>query len=112
MQHAIASGACKDTETGLHQNWWRDYDPSIGRYLQSDSLGLEADLNTYAYADNNPIGTYDEDGLNAVIRLILKKLIKKGRPPPTTKDRAIHKPEKKTGFWSCKAHRLHLRRRQ
>ena len=25
-------------EDGLHYNWYRDYDPSIGRYIQPDPL--------------------------------------------------------------------------
>ena len=28
------------SESGLHQNWMRDYDPTTGRYLQADPLGL------------------------------------------------------------------------
>ena len=28
------------SETGLHQNWMRDYDPTLGRYIQADPLGL------------------------------------------------------------------------
>jgi RHS repeat-associated protein len=34
------------SEFGLHQNWMRDYDPTTGRYLQADPLGLELMLNT------------------------------------------------------------------
>ena len=52
-----------DAETGLHQNWWRDYDPTLGRYLQSDPLGLYAGLNTYAYVGSNPINYADPMGL-------------------------------------------------
>ena len=52
-----------DQETGLHYNYFRDYDPSIGRYLQSDPIGLGGGLNTYSYASSNPINRYDLFGL-------------------------------------------------
>ena len=31
------------SESGLHQNWMRDYDPTTGRYIEADPLGLVAD---------------------------------------------------------------------
>jgi RHS repeat-associated protein len=52
-----------DTETGLHYNWHRDYDPEIGKYIQSDPIGLERGINTYAYVKENPIGNSDIMGL-------------------------------------------------
>lgn len=51
-----------DAETGLHQNWNRDYDPTIGRYVESDPIGLEGGINPYSYALGNPLRRTDRDG--------------------------------------------------
>jgi len=40
----------------------RDYDPAIGRYVESDPAGLAASINTYAYVDSDPIDFFDPDG--------------------------------------------------
>ncbi len=42
------------SESGLHQNWMRDYDPTTGRYLQADPLGLVDGASVYGYALGNP----------------------------------------------------------
>ena len=52
-----------DAETGLHYNYFRYYDPTTGRYLTSDPIGLISDLNTYAYVANNPVLWIDPFGL-------------------------------------------------
>lgn len=55
-------GQYADAETSLNQNWFRDYDPSIGRYIQSDPIGLRAGSNTYSYAEANPLRKWDPNG--------------------------------------------------
>ncbi len=51
-----------DRETNTHYNYFRDYHPAIGRYIQSDPIGLLAGINTYAYVDSNPLSFYDLSG--------------------------------------------------
>ena len=56
-------GQYYDEEIGNHYNYFRDYDPSIGRYIESDPIGLKGGLNTYIYVNANPIYHYDYFGL-------------------------------------------------
>ena len=56
-------------ETGLHQNWMRDYDPMVGRYLQPDPIGLEGGPNVYGYVGGDPLNYVDPRGEDAVVVL-------------------------------------------
>ena len=53
-----------DKETNLNYNYFRDYDPSIGRYIESDLVGLLAGVNTYTYVRSNPLSFIDKFGLD------------------------------------------------
>ncbi|WP_154119362.1 RHS repeat-associated core domain-containing protein [Vibrio parahaemolyticus] len=55
-------GQYYDAETGLHYNWHRYYDPALGRYLQSDRLGLFDGVDTYGYVRANPLRLIDPTG--------------------------------------------------
>lgn len=56
-------GQWLDEETGIYHNYFRDYDPSIGRYIQSDPIGLNGGINTFIYASANPLSNVDPLGL-------------------------------------------------
>ena len=52
-----------DAATGLNYNYFRDYEPGTGRYVQSDPIGLDGGISTYAYARSDPLGLFDPNGL-------------------------------------------------
>jgi RHS repeat-associated protein len=59
-------------EAGLHYNWHRHYDPSIGRYTQPDPLGFVDGPSGYGYAGGRPNMAVDLDGraINIPIQLL------------------------------------------
>jgi RHS repeat-associated protein len=70
--HSITGTATLDTrfpgqwyqsETGLHYNWHRSYDPTIGRYTQPDPLGFVDGPSVYGYEGGMPQSAVDYDGL-------------------------------------------------
>jgi RHS repeat-associated protein len=56
-----------DTEDGLHQNWFRDYDSSLGRYIENDPIGLDGGINTFSYVGNRPTLFSDPQGKNPLV---------------------------------------------
>ncbi len=58
-------GQIYDAQTQLNYNYYRDYDPKTGRYVQSDPIGLQGGLNTFGYVNSNPLSYIDPMGLDA-----------------------------------------------
>jgi RHS repeat-associated protein len=56
-----------DAETGLNYNMQRDYDSAVGRYVQSDPIGLLGGINTYSYVRSNPLRYVDPFGLDVYL---------------------------------------------
>jgi RHS repeat-associated protein len=63
----ILPGQYLDKETGLAYNYFRDYDPQTGRYVQSDPIGLAGGINTYLYVNGTPTTYSDPPGKNPAI---------------------------------------------
>lgn len=56
-------GQVADADTGLHYNYFREYEPAIGRFIESDPIGLDGGINTYLYGKGNPLFFVDPRGL-------------------------------------------------
>lgn len=61
------AGQYEDQESELFYNFYRQYDPVLGRYLQSDTLGLIDGPNTYVYAYANPVHYVDPYGTWGIV---------------------------------------------
>jgi RHS repeat-associated protein len=67
-------GQYYDAETGKHYNYFRDYDPGTGRYVESDPIGLDGGLNTYTYVGQNPLVGLDPYGLTQQDIILMTQL--------------------------------------
>lgn len=52
-----------DSESGLHYNYFRDYEAGVGRYIESDPIGLRGGISTYGYVGSRPLYAVDVFGL-------------------------------------------------
>lgn len=52
-----------DEETSSHYNYYRNYQPQLGRYMQKDPIGLQGGINLYTYVSGNPLSKTDPFGL-------------------------------------------------
>ncbi len=50
-----------------HYNYFRDYNPRVGRYSQSDPIGLSGGINHYGYAGGNGLRFVDTKGLKVLL---------------------------------------------
>jgi RHS repeat-associated protein len=78
-------GQVYDAESGAYNNGFRDYYPLIGRYLQSDPIGLAGgDFSTYGYVGGNPVMGSDVSGLAGLIPFPVKIMPLPISPPLVT----------------------------
>jgi hypothetical protein len=49
----------------MQDNFFRTYDPTVGRYLEADPIGQKGGLNLYAYVENDPVNDADPLGLTS-----------------------------------------------
>ena len=80
MSVELLPGQYFDGETNLHYNWFRYYDPSLGRFLRSDPIRLDDGPNTHAYVGNNPLTYYDFLGLARQVQFSISGTAQAGFP--------------------------------
>lgn len=80
------------TRPAKHYNYFRDYDPAVGRYVESDPVGLLGGINTYGYVGQNPLALVDPNGLEP-----------KPLPPARQRRRNCNEAERKSCEETCGA---------
>jgi RHS repeat-associated protein len=80
-QNLRLPGQQADAESGIYHNGFRDYVPNLGRYIESDPIGIAGGINTYAYAGANPLANTAPQGLST-FRAFLYTMDKQGDDTP------------------------------
>jgi RHS repeat-associated protein len=114
QQHLRLLGQYFDAETGLHYSRFRHYDPSIGRFVTEDPIGLAGGTNLFVYAPN-PITWVDPFGLAfAHVRFPAKKIIVKVTiKMQGSRDDDFREANRKAKLFGCRgkptidSHKLH-----
>ena len=73
-----------DTETGLHYNFFRYYEPDAGRFVNQDPIGLEGGFNFYQFAPNiqewlDPLGLIKKVKLGRSKKIRIRKIVEAAR---------------------------------
>ena len=95
-----------DRETNTAYNYFRDYDPQTGRYVQPDPIGLEGGINPYLYVGGNPLSStdplrlFDPAGWPVVVEGIAEvaPFVKTARRGFLSGVRVIHGPNRRRCF--------------
>ena len=116
--HAIPlrfPGQYRDGEAGLSYNYFRDYDSSVGRYSQSDPIGLVGALNRYVYVRDNPSNLVDPQGLRPYREPHWQAATRRGEVRAAERQRSAaqralrdsaEKASRSQGTWDAAAQRL------
>ena len=63
LQPLRFAGQLTDSETGANYNYFRNYRPQIGAYIESDPLGINGGIGLFMYSNANPLTRFDPFGL-------------------------------------------------
>jgi RHS repeat-associated protein len=82
----LYQGMTLDSVTGLYYARNRNYDPTLGRWINQDPAGYINGANTYQFVMGNPVGYVDPMGLAVVTRPAVK-------PSPVSTEGPLWEPD-------------------